>query len=86
MIILDDDEEQKKSKSKDDQTSANGQKKDNALQIDCAVCSDSIKDITSTICGHIFCEECILEAIKSQGKCPLCRRTLTTECIHPLFL
>jgi len=52
----------------------------------CTVCLSDITDITSTVCGHIFCEGCILNAIKTQGKCPICRRPLTERGIHPIFL
>jgi hypothetical protein len=53
---------------------------------DCPICLSPISDITAAVCGHVFCEECILQAIHHQGKCPKCRRVLTAKDIHPLFL
>lgn len=52
----------------------------------CAVCWCPLKEETSTICGHIFCSECIRTAIKAQKKCPTCRRKLTRRNIHRVYL
>lgn len=51
----------------------------------CAICLGAIENITATVCGHIFCEGCILPAIEIQKKCPICRTHLTKKSIHPLF-
>lgn len=52
----------------------------------CAICMDTMKDETSTICGHIFCQTCIQGAINSQKKCPTCRKKLTLKNIHRIYL
>eukprot|EP01123_Difflugia_compressa_P010940 TRINITY_DN4140_c0_g1_i1.p1 TRINITY_DN4140_c0_g1~~TRINITY_DN4140_c0_g1_i1.p1 ORF type:complete len:183 (+),score=36.52 TRINITY_DN4140_c0_g1_i1:29-577(+) len=54
--------------------------------VKCTVCLGFIEDITASVCGHIFCEGCIMQSIKVQGKCPVCRRPLTERSIHPLFV
>eukprot|EP01130_Rhizamoeba_saxonica_P012374 TRINITY_DN5200_c0_g2_i2.p2 TRINITY_DN5200_c0_g2~~TRINITY_DN5200_c0_g2_i2.p2 ORF type:complete len:223 (-),score=45.57 TRINITY_DN5200_c0_g2_i2:1764-2432(-) len=54
--------------------------------ISCAICLCGIQDVTSTNCGHLFCEGCILDAIRYSSKCPVCRRPLTSKNIHPIFL
>uniref|UniRef100_M4BL21 RING-type domain-containing protein n=1 Tax=Hyaloperonospora arabidopsidis (strain Emoy2) TaxID=559515 RepID=M4BL21_HYAAE len=51
----------------------------------CAICLDVLEDITSTVCGHIFCAGCICQAIRASGKCPLCQRRLHLKDTHPLF-
>ena len=51
----------------------------------CAICLDVLEDITSTVCGHIFCAGCIRQAIRANGKCPLCQRRLHLKDTHPLF-
>ncbi|KAI5070094.1 hypothetical protein GOP47_0014437 [Adiantum capillus-veneris] len=56
------------------------------VQLTCAICMDTMKEETSTVCGHIFCRPCILGAIKSQKKCPTCRRKLTNTNIHRIYL
>lgn len=44
----------------------------------CCVCLSEIpKDsITLTKCGHIFCHNCIIESLKVNNKCPLCKEIL----------
>lgn len=55
--------------------------------VKCPVCMEKIKDGPphSTICGHIFCGECIKRAIKARKKCPICNTGLTLKGIHPLY-
>jgi hypothetical protein len=56
--------------------------------IRCAVCLDSIDnaDLQSTVCGHVFCRGCIMMAIETTKRCPLCRTKLTSRKIHPLYI
>lgn len=56
------------------------------VKLTCAICMDSMKEETSTICGHIFCRKCITSAIQFQKKCPTCRRKLSMHNIHRIFL
>ncbi|KAL0850429.1 hypothetical protein ABMA28_012235 [Loxostege sticticalis] len=57
---------------------------------DCPICMDSLsnKPIVSTICGHIFCMDCIKLSIRSNGnKCPTCRKALKkNNGYHQIFL
>ena len=49
---------------------------------DCPICMDTIslaKNPVITTCGHIFCKDDILQVIQVQGKCPMCRQTLTVD-------
>lgn len=47
---------------------------------DCPICLDSLNSsngIASTICGHVFCLNCIKASVKTNGKkCPTCRKAL----------
>ncbi|KAH9645811.1 hypothetical protein HF086_012538 [Spodoptera exigua] len=46
---------------------------------DCPICLDSLASngIASTLCGHVFCVNCIKTAIRQNGKkCPTCRKAL----------
>mmetsp|Transcript_11267 Transcript_11267/g.31955 ORF Transcript_11267/g.31955 Transcript_11267/m.31955 type:complete len:181 (+) Transcript_11267:684-1226(+) len=54
--------------------------------IKCPVCLDPIQVMTSTICGHVFCDACIRAAIKVQKRCPTCRKPLTARSLHRIFL
>lgn len=52
----------------------------------CSICLDVLEDMTSTLCGHVFCAGCIHRAIHANGKCPLCQRRLHPKDTHRLFL
>lgn len=61
-----------------------------AKGITCPVCLDSQNQImkqgrqlVSTTCGHIFCDQCIKESIASMKKCPTCRKKLNQKQFHP---
>lgn len=55
-------------------------------QLQCPICFDDIVKATVTLCGHVFCLECIQQSISSStargqtngklgvGLCPLCRK------------
>mmetsp|Transcript_40993 Transcript_40993/g.103087 ORF Transcript_40993/g.103087 Transcript_40993/m.103087 type:complete len:180 (+) Transcript_40993:141-680(+) len=52
----------------------------------CPVCLETCRSMTSTTCGHVFCEECIRMAIRTQKKCPTCRKNLTARQLHRIYL
>ena len=52
---------------------------------ECPICFDTINEMTSTSCGHIFCHSCIVECIKAQKKCPVCRKTARSNQLRRLF-
>ncbi|KAG9447284.1 hypothetical protein H6P81_013412 [Aristolochia fimbriata] len=52
----------------------------------CSICMDTMKEETSTMCGHVFCKPCITSAIRVQKKCPTCREKLTLNNIHRIYL
>lgn len=61
--------------------------------VTCPVCLDTSQEIRSsgrqlfsTTCGHVFCNQCINDSIKTQKRCPSCRKKLTSRQIHPLFI
>lgn len=60
----------------------------------CAICMDSPKDATTTICGHMFCHKCIIDSLRwsertrreevgtrgrVNGLCPVCRKPLQSK-------
>mmetsp|Transcript_3692 Transcript_3692/g.4430 ORF Transcript_3692/g.4430 Transcript_3692/m.4430 type:complete len:262 (+) Transcript_3692:179-964(+) len=51
----------------------------------CPVCMNPCKDITSTLCGHIYCRDCIVHCIQKYQNCPICSRRLNCRMIHPLY-
>ncbi|CAG8555901.1 15982_t:CDS:2 [Acaulospora morrowiae] len=62
----------------------NGTSIPRGLQLKCAICLDRPKDVSSTICGHIFCFECISTAVRTQKTCSLCRKSITKKQIKRL--
>ncbi|KAJ3025475.1 UNVERIFIED_CONTAM: DNA helicase rad5, partial [Siphonaria sp. JEL0065] len=53
----------------------------NGNKVECNICLD--EDVQSEIgivpCGHAFCWPCTEEVVKSQGKCPNCRASITAR-------
>ncbi|KAF9421548.1 hypothetical protein HW555_002481 [Spodoptera exigua] len=55
----------------------------------CPICLDELGDepMASTICGHVFCIDCIHKYLKHEPKCPTCRKDLKgSKVYHPLYL
>lgn len=52
----------------------------------CPICFDSLQNPSVTLCGHVYCTECITTVAKSTKQCPICRKKLTVRGFHPLFL
>lgn len=48
------------------------------LSNECPVCMETIEDVKIVVgcCTNVFCENCILEILKSSSKCALCRKFL----------
>jgi len=62
------------------------QPKEKELRLSCAICMDTMKKETSTVCGHIFCQACIHSAILAQTKCPTCRKKLSNKDVHRVYI
>ncbi|XP_024120375.1 RING finger protein 4 isoform X1 [Oryzias melastigma] len=61
--------------------------------ISCPVCLDLYSEIVgsgrlvvSTKCGHVFCSQCLRDALTSSHTCPTCRNRLTSRQYHPLYV
>ena len=56
----------------------------------CSICLDEMVNPASTTCGHVFCHDCIRNALKAAPakgkKCPQCRKKLTLKQIHRIYL
>uniref|UniRef100_A0A453PUK1 RING-type domain-containing protein n=1 Tax=Aegilops tauschii subsp. strangulata TaxID=200361 RepID=A0A453PUK1_AEGTS len=52
----------------------------------CPVCLNKLVEPSTTKCGHIFCAECIKQAIQFQKKCPTCRKALRKNNFHRIYL
>ncbi|KAG8453414.1 hypothetical protein GDO86_000154 [Hymenochirus boettgeri] len=70
----------------DNRSSASG-------RVSCPICMDSYPEIiqskrliVSTKCGHIFCSQCLRDALKNSLKCPTCRKKLNHKQYHPIYI
>jgi peroxin-10 len=39
----------------------------------CLLCMDERKDTSATLCGHLFCWDCITKYLQTKESCPFCR-------------
>ncbi|XP_058092883.1 uncharacterized RING finger protein C548.05c-like isoform X4 [Magnolia sinica] len=87
MINVPDDGAKDPSQRKFGQQSSNHSTlEEKEVRLRCAICMDTMKEETSTICGHIFCKYCITNAIRVQKRCPACREKLSPANIHRIYL
>ena len=48
-----------------------------AGSFDCGICLETLNDPVQCKRGHVFCRECIVEALTKCEECPSCREKLT---------
>lgn len=36
--------------------------------------------------GHVYCYDCLVEAVRAQKKCPTCRKGMQLRSIHKVFV
>jgi hypothetical protein len=51
------------------------------ITLTCPICLDTVVNRTpvSTLCGHIFCQQCIVQALGNAKKCPMCKKALNAK-------
>lgn len=49
--------------------------------LSCPICLDTLvnRQPVSTICGHLFCKNCITQALVNAKKCPMCKKALSAK-------
>lgn len=51
----------------------------------CRVClRDPSEDVTATMCGHVFCNRCIIDAVMARSACPVCATPTLLYCLFRL--
>lgn len=58
-----------------------------SVSVTCPICLESIfhQQAASTVCGHLFCKNCITQEIQIRKKCPMCKRALKRHQVHPIY-
>ena len=52
----------------------------------CPICLDApMTDISSTLCGHLFCGPCIAKCAETLKQCPTCKAKLKKGSAHRIF-
>ncbi|KAL2162696.1 hypothetical protein VTH06DRAFT_6532 [Thermothelomyces fergusii] len=59
---------------------------DSAEQRMCVICQSDFTVGVLTVCGHIFCKECITLWHKAHHTCPMCKRHLSHSNFHDITL
>ncbi|KAL6781705.1 hypothetical protein ACKKBF_B09120 [Auxenochlorella protothecoides x Auxenochlorella symbiontica] len=57
----------------------------------CGICMEPMggstgRSMASGPCGHVYCSACLMSAIKTQKRCPTCRKGLNPRQIHKVFV
>ncbi|XP_056023019.1 E3 ubiquitin-protein ligase TRIM38-like [Ostrea edulis] len=47
--------------------------------INCSICMNELTSTTMTMCGHRYCQKCILEWVDRKHTCPCCNANLTQK-------
>ncbi|KAH8930482.1 hypothetical protein BT69DRAFT_681142 [Atractiella rhizophila] len=56
------------------------------VQVPCAICLEPVTNARLTPCGHLFCLECIDQALARRRRCPTCRTDTRRRNLRPVFL
>ena len=46
----------------------------------CPICLTGIRNLHETPCNHVFCADCLAEALRRSDTCPICRRPSVHTC------
>lgn len=60
----------------------------NQSLLECAICFTDLKyrNVSSTVCGHIFCSACIAKFVETRKICPSCGESIAKETVRPIYL
>lgn len=55
------------------------------FDFDCSICFSEVEDPVVTLCGHLFCWECIYKWGTRSSICPVCKNICTLSSIIPIY-
>eukprot|EP01117_Protostelium_nocturnum_P010843 TRINITY_DN3910_c0_g1_i2.p1 TRINITY_DN3910_c0_g1~~TRINITY_DN3910_c0_g1_i2.p1 ORF type:complete len:1477 (+),score=578.58 TRINITY_DN3910_c0_g1_i2:294-4433(+) len=53
-------------------------------EVECPICLELRQNSSVSICGHVFCRDCIRQTILSHPNCPICRTALSVSDLFSL--
>jgi hypothetical protein len=61
-----------------------------AVHPTCGICFEPMgksteRPMAAGNCGHVYCKECLMHAVKSRKKCPTCSAKMTTKQVRNIF-
>ncbi|PVF96517.1 hypothetical protein CPB86DRAFT_786876 [Serendipita vermifera] len=56
------------------------------FSLTCPLCLENVDGMTTTLCGHVFCKECITAAVQHKPECPVCRAFTHSGSLHAIYL
>lgn len=63
------------------------------IDVTCPICLDKAEQfrsagrmLVSTVCGHLFCDDCIKKTVQELHQCPTCRKKLNRKQYHPVYI
>jgi len=58
----------------------------------CGICMDRLSGgriqeigVQTTMCGHLYCRDCLFQWVDGHGNCPTCKRPTSREQLHPIY-
>ncbi|KAI3644408.1 hypothetical protein MP228_010572 [Amoeboaphelidium protococcarum] len=88
--LIDDEDEDNNSTKVDDSAKSNGDdakdKDSSPRKPECPICFDTMSEMASLNCGHVFCHSCITGWIKKKSQCPICNKRANAKQIRKIFL
>jgi E3 ubiquitin-protein ligase RNF5 len=71
------------------QTQQTEQSEEQENEFECNICLDNVSNPVVTICGHLYCWECLDQWLVSknvqQQACPVCKAALELDKIIPIY-
>uniref|UniRef100_A0A8D0HE10 Ring finger protein 4 n=1 Tax=Sphenodon punctatus TaxID=8508 RepID=A0A8D0HE10_SPHPU len=62
--------------------------------VSCPICMDGYSEVSLHLispspkskCGHVFCSQCLRDALRNANSCPTCRKKLNHKQYHPIYI
>lgn len=57
------------------------------LKFECSICLEAFgtQEVSSTLCGHLFCTPCLKNWVEARGNCPACNKKVELDSWHRIY-